>query len=185
MVLPNCARQWDVVLPQDLFGGFAAWVKTAALSTKWPDRCKTLLKYAKRNMLVAHDLRRWHADLSEAFKMSVITLPEWLCGPGVAPSDSHGFGCPFQKFARSYQCGRSEGDGFHFFVHGALASRGEGGRLPARCTSPPSFPDAAASHQSRFQYQHYANKLMVTGDTAVRVGGVVRTLCLLGHRSVC
>ena len=82
-----------VCTPQDLSGGFPAWLKTAKPSTKWPDRCKTLLKYAKRNMLLARDLRRWHVELSGAFKMSAVPLPEWLCGPGIAPCDLVCFEC--------------------------------------------------------------------------------------------
>ena len=65
----------------------ASWVKTAALSTKWPDRCKTLLKCARRNMLSAHDLRRWHLDLSDAFKLCALPMLEWLCGHSGASCD--------------------------------------------------------------------------------------------------
>ena len=80
-------RQWGVALPQELSGGLESWVKVAASSTKWTDRCKTLLKFAKRNMLLAHDLRRWHLELSNAFRLSEVPLPVWMNGPGAVSSE--------------------------------------------------------------------------------------------------
>ena len=81
------AKQWGVALPQDLSSGFVAWMKAAALSSKWPDRCKTLSKYAKRNLRATHELRLWHVDLCEAFKMCAISVPDWMCGPVLASSE--------------------------------------------------------------------------------------------------
>ena len=80
-------RQWGVAMPQELSGGIESWVKVAASSTKWTDRCRTLLKYAKRNMLLAHDLRRWHIELSNAFRLSEVPLPVWMNGPGAVASE--------------------------------------------------------------------------------------------------
>ena len=80
-------KQWGLALPQDLSGCFLAWVKAAASLSKWPDRCKTLLKYAKRNLCATHELRLWHVSLCEAFKMSAIPIPDWLCGPVLALSE--------------------------------------------------------------------------------------------------
>ena len=108
------AKQWSLALPQDLSGGFRAWVKAAASSSKWPDRCKILLKYAKRNLCATHELRLWHVSLCEAFKMSAIPVPDWLCGPVLALSElvcyecgatfasRTAFGCTFQDLA--WQC---------------------------------------------------------------------------------
>ena len=79
-------KQWDLALPQDLSGGFRAWVK-AASSSKWPDRCKILFKYSKRNLCATHELRLWHVSLCEAFKMSQIPIPDWLCGLVLALSE--------------------------------------------------------------------------------------------------
>ena len=83
------AKQLGLALPQDLSGGFLAWVKAAASSSKWPDRCKILLKYAKRNLCATHELRLWHVSLCEAFKMSAfpIPIPDSLYGPVLALSE--------------------------------------------------------------------------------------------------
>ena len=81
------SKQWGLALPQDLSGCFLAWVKAAASLSKWPDRCKTLWKYAKRNLCATHELRLWHVSLCEAFKMSAIPIPDWLCGPVLALSE--------------------------------------------------------------------------------------------------
>ena len=80
-------RQWGVAMPQELSGGIESWVKVAASSTKWTERCRTLLKFAKRNMLLAHDLRRWHIELSNAFRLSEVPLPVWMNGPGAVASE--------------------------------------------------------------------------------------------------
>ena len=73
------AKQWGLALPQDMSEGFRAWVKAAASSSKWLDRCKIpdWLKYgatfASRTVVAAHS-RILHGSVNDADQRVVGTM---------------------------------------------------------------------------------------------------------------
>ena len=80
------AKQWGLALPQDLSGGFLAWVKAAASSSKWPDRCKIWLKHVKRTLCATHELRLWHCESLRGIQNVCDSCPGllvWSCAGSV------------------------------------------------------------------------------------------------------